>query len=40
MMAANGIWACLAISDVHGKQYVVQRMYRGLALPAGCKDIH
>lgn len=38
--AASGICACLAMSDVHGKQYVVQRMYRGLALPETSRDAH
>lgn len=40
MTAASGICACLAMSDVHGKQYVVQRMYRGLALPETFRHTH
>lgn len=40
MTAASGICACLAMSDVHGKQYVVQRMYRGLAWPETSRDTH
>lgn len=38
MTAAKGTWACLAMSEVLGKQYVVQRMYRGLALPGTFRD--